>query len=105
MIGAASHGWEPMALADVSESASAALAIAHSGAGKAPAASLESAAGAFCGIMRASTSWGPLSFALTGGNVPAESRRGGVSTPHGNPQQWLGDANRLVHNFALTASP
>jgi hypothetical protein len=68
---------EPMALADVSESASAALAIAHSGAGKAPAASLESAAGAFCGIMRASTSWEPLSFAPTAGDLPTESRRCG----------------------------
>jgi hypothetical protein len=61
---------KPMALADVSESASAAFAIARSGAEKAPAASLESAAGAFCGIMRASTSWEPLSFAPTAGDLP-----------------------------------
>jgi len=74
VIRAASHGMKPMALADVSESASAAFAIARSGAGKAPAASLESAAGAFCGIMRASTSWEPLSFAPTAGSVPADSR-------------------------------
>jgi len=73
VIVAAFHGIEPMALADVSESASAAIAIAHSGAEKAPAASLGSAAGAFCGIMRASTSWEPLSFAPTAGNMPAEA--------------------------------
>jgi hypothetical protein len=83
---AAPDGWEPMALADVSESASAAFAIAHSGAGKAPAASLKSAAGAFCGIMQASTLWEPLSFTPTGGNLPAEAGFGRVSTHRCKPQ-------------------
>jgi hypothetical protein len=39
VIVAAPDGWKPMALADVSESASAALAIPRSSAGKSPAAS------------------------------------------------------------------